>query len=397
MSATPTPQPQAVPQALEAPNQINLLWERYRSLIYVVVLGILGAMGVHYYLRMRDQGRVDAEWATFAQSIGLKDAYGSKEEMQSASDAYVAGGVASLKNLDLPKLESSFDAAPAHLKPYYLFAVACKAKLDKEFDKALQTLDKLSAAYPQHVLVKETEYPMQVRRPEPEKDDKKPPTANKKPTLKPALKGSSVQLLRDQIAAAKAFQMPAQFARVEVPADATKYKFETSKGAFVIALMPQAKLHREAFMKLAESQTPFWEGTAVDQIRRATKSAKRPMELHFGFDSSRTEDRTQWASKEPSKHQVEFEDSNLSHFAGAVCGRPEADGDAGGKSCVDRIWISVDDNAQQDGERVVFGYVVEGLDVLKSICELPMSSTQEDESGEGRPNDLVRITKVSKL
>ena len=121
------------------------------------------------------------------------------------------------------------------------------------------------------------------------------------------------------------------------------------------------------------------------------------MELHFGFDSSRVEDRTQWASKEPSKNQVDFEDSNLSHFAGAVCGRPEADAESGGKSCVDRLWISVDDNAGQDGERVVFGYVVEGLDVLKSICDLPMSSTQEDENGEGRPNDLVRITKVTKL
>lgn len=397
MSATPTPQPQAVPQALEAPNQINLLWERYRSLFYVVVLGILGAMGVHYYLRARDQARVDSDWSTFAQSIGMKDAYGSKEQMEDGANSYVAGGVASLKNLDLGKLESSFDAAPGHLKPYYLFAVACKAKSDKDFDKAMQTLDKLVAAYPQHVLVRESEYPTQVRQQEPEKDDKKPPSTNRKPTLKPATKGSSVQLLRDQIAAIKAFQMPAQFARVEVPADATKYKFETTKGSFVIALMPQAKLHREAFMKLADAQPPFWQNTAVDEIRRSTKNRKRPMELHFGFDSSRAEDRTQWASKEPSKNQVDFEDSKLSHFAGAVCGRPEADAESGGKSCVDRLWISVDDNAQQDGERVVFGYVVEGLDVLKGICELPMSSTQEDESGEGRPNDLVRITKVTKI
>lgn len=396
MSATPNPQPQAVPQALEAPNQINLLWERYRSLVYVVVLAILGAMGVHYFLRMREQARVDAEWLTFAQNIGLQSAYGSKEQFE-LPESLVAGGVASLKELDLAKLESSLEAAPAHLKPYYLFAVACKAKLGNEFDKATQTLDKLAAAYPQHLLVKDTEYPVQVRRQEPETEDKKPPTANKKPTLKPASKGSAVQLLREQIAAAKAFQMPSQFARVQVPADATKYKFETGKGSFVIALMPQAKLHRDAFMKLADAQPPFWEGLAIDEIRRPAKAMKRPMELHFGFESSRSEDTTKWASKEPSMNQVEFEDTNLSHFAGAVCGRPEADGDSSGKSCVDRLWISVDDNAQEDGERVVFGYVVEGLDVLKAICELPMSSTQEDERGEGRPNDLVRITKVTKL
>lgn len=394
MSATPTPQPQAAPQALEAPNQITLLWERYRSLAYVVVLAILGAMAVHYFLRMRDQARVDSEWATFAQSIGLKDAYGSKDQLESPT-AMVAGGVASLKDLDLAKLEASLDAAPAQLKPYLLFAMANRAKLDGQSDKAMQTLDKLVASYPNHVLVKESEYPVQVRRQEPDKDEQ--PAPNKKPKLKPAVKGSAVQQLREQIAAAKGFQLPAQFARIEVPADASKYKFETSKGSFVIALMPQAKAHREAFMKLAEAQPPFWEGLAIDEIHRATKFQKQPRELHFGFESSKADDQTKWASKEPSKNQVEFEDTKLSHFAGAVCGRPEADGESKSMSCVDRLWISVDDNAQEDGERVVFGYVTEGLDVLKAICELPMSSTQEDERGQGRPNEVVRITKVTKL
>lgn len=394
MSATPTPQPQAAPQALEAPNQITLLWERYRSLAYVIVLAIIGAMAVHYFLRMRDQARVDSEWAAFAQSIGLNGAYGSKEQLESPT-AMVAGGVASLKDLDLAKLEAGVESAPAQVKPYLLFAIASRAKLDGQFDKAIQTLDKLVAAYPNHVLVKDSEYPVQVRRPEPEKDEK--PAPNKKPKLKPVVKGSAVQQLREQVAAAKGFQLPSQFARTEVPADATKFKFETSKGAFVIALMPQAKAHREAFIKLAEAQPAFWENLAFDQIRRSSKFQKQPRELHFGFESSKADDQTKWASKEPSKNQVEFEDTKLSHFAGAVSGRPEADGDSKGMSCVDRLWISVDDNSQQDGERVVFGYVTEGLDVLKSICELPMSSTQEDESGEGRPNEVVRITKVSKL
>ena len=89
---------------------------------------------------------------------------------------------------------------------------------------------------------------------------------------------------------------------------------------------------------------------------------------------------------------VEFEDTGLSHFAGALSARPEADG----KSCFDRLWVSVTDESNQDGMRVVFGFVTEGLDVLENICQSELD-LQDEERGQGRPTENIRISAVEIL
>jgi cyclophilin family peptidyl-prolyl cis-trans isomerase len=111
--------------------------------------------------------------------------------------------------------------------------------------------------------------------------------------------------------------------------------------------------------------------------------------LHFGFASTKSDTRTEWESTEPSENPVDYEDTGLSHFPGAVAARHEADD----KSCADRFWINVDDWAMQDGETVVFAYVVEGLETLERACEATMSA-QEEELGQGRPEENIRITAV---
>ena len=199
--------------------------------------------------------------------------------------------------------------------------------------------------------------------------------------------------MRAQIAAAKVYAAPSRFARIDPPADAPKVKIELSGGygSFVIALMPQAPAHRDAFLRLAEAA--FWKDLAIDEIRRSAKSRKNSQELHFGLESTRgVDDRTKWTDTEPSKNLVDFEDSGLSHFAGAVSARNGADG----KSCVDRLWVSVEESPRFDGDRVVFAYVVEGLENLKRVCEAPMTA-QEEEQGIGKPSDAIRVTAVTKL
>jgi len=156
--------------------------------------------------------------------------------------------------------------------------------------------------------------------------------------------------------------------------------------------MPQAPEHTKKFLELAQQDGGFWNGLAVDEIQRGTENFDRPNALHFGFASTKEDDRTKWTDTEPSENQVEWEETGLSHFDGAISARPEADG----KSCADRIWIQVDDQANLDGNRVVFGYVVEGLDVLRSICEAGMSAEEEDR-GVGRPSENIRITAVEVL
>jgi cyclophilin family peptidyl-prolyl cis-trans isomerase len=385
MSATPP----SVLEGTQSPSQIELLWERYRSLAYVIVFAVIAALGVNYAVKYFNQKERDANWTSFVTSLSFDQTYtDSSKSFNSLTDL--------LKNVDLATIESSLSKALPAQKPFLLMAVARRAIVEKQWERAESALKELETGYASHSLVVASKYPIQTREElkEDEAKDKVVPVQQqpKKPKWKPAVEGSAVALVRQQIAAARGYVSPPQFAKTEVPADATKVKFELSEGfgSFVIALMPQAPKHREEFLKLVEAG--FWKDIAIDEIRRSTKTFKQPLELHFGFESTKDDDRTKWNTTEPSKNILEFEASNLSHFAGAVSTRNEADG----KSCSDRLWICVDDNPIHDGERVVIGYVVEGLDNLKRVCEAAMS-TQEEEQGSGRPSANIRVASVTKL
>jgi cyclophilin family peptidyl-prolyl cis-trans isomerase len=158
-----------------------------------------------------------------------------------------------------------------------------------------------------------------------------------------------------------------------------------------------APKHAEEFKKLVEKgENSFWAGMRVDEIHRTgTKQqfgSRQANEFHFGLEGSKEDDRQQWTSKTPSTHQVDYEYTDLSHFPGAVSGRPE-----GTKSSVDRLWISVDDNVTMDGTRVVFAYVVDGMDVVRKIGEATLATQGEEEGGSGKPQDNITIKSVKKL
>jgi cyclophilin family peptidyl-prolyl cis-trans isomerase len=383
MSATPP----SVLEGTQSPSQIELLWERYRSLAYVIIFAVVAALGVNYAIKYFDRKKTDENWSAFTATLGYEKGYtDDAKAFTSLTDL--------LKDVDLATIEASLGKALPAQKPFLLMAVARRAIIEKQWDRAESALKDLETNYPQHSLVKASKYPIQTRE-EVKKDQKKDEVVPvqqkpKKPEWKPAVEGSAVALVRQQIAAAKGYAAPTQFAKAEVPADATKIKFELSEGfgSFVIALMPQAEKHREAFIKLAKEG--FWKDVAVDEIRRSAKFMKQPLELHLGFKSTTVDDRTKWNTTEPSTNLLDFESTNLSHFAGAVSARNEADG----KSCSDRFWICVDDNPSHDGERVVFGFVVEGLDNLRRVCEAAMS-TQEEERGSGRPSANIRVSAVT--
>jgi len=387
MSAT-TPQLEGT----QAPSQIEFLYERYRPLLKWVLI-VLILVGAGYYgLKWQRQSSINANWSRFSASVGVGDTYADLEKTsESLADALAARS--------LVDLEKEFSLADPAQRPYVLLAIARKAMQDRNFDRAESALAQLEADYPKHALLQGNEYPVQVR--DVIKQDKpatdKPPR-NKKPDLKPAKAGSLVALLREQIAIAKDYAVPAQFSRVEVPADATKIKFELSgeNGSFVIALMSSfAPKHCEEFRKLAaEADGGFWKGINIDEIQRNGKGmgSRRPMQLHLGFASTKETERTKWVKTDPSSHQIDFEKNTLSHFQGAVSAREGVDG----KSCVDRFWIAVEDAAEEDGTRVVFAYVVEGLENLKKVCEAAMTG-QEDEAGIGIPTDNITVTSVTIL
>lgn len=383
MSSTPTP----TTQGTQAPSQIELLWERYKSIAYVLILATIAALGANYGWKKYTQGQVDQTWSSFAATLGLQSAY-TEESKQGESLTE------RLAKIDSAQLKAAIGTATEPQKPYLYSALARKAILDKDWDGAEAALKDLESKYPNHILCKNTPHPVQAQELVKEKEDaKQVPGKPKKPEYKPAVAGSGVSLMRAQIAEGRAYSAPPQFAQPTLPTEGVKVKFELSGGfgSFTLLLLQaEAPKHCEAFQKLAEDVKPFWLQIAVDEIHRPTKLQQVPRELHLGFESTRDEDRAKWTMTEASKNTLDFEKNKLSHFAGAVSARSEANG----KSCADRFWIAVDDAPAHDGDRVIFAQVVEGLENLKNVCEAAMTS-QEEERGQGKPSENIRVTAVT--
>jgi cyclophilin family peptidyl-prolyl cis-trans isomerase len=378
-------------EGTQTPNQIEFLWERYKNLVWVIMLAIVVALGANYGWKMMQQREVDATWSGIATAIGLDRGY-TNEEQSFLQPSLVD----SVRDLDMAGLEAFLAKATPEQRPFVLLAIARKAMLERNWERAESALTELEKNHANHSLVKTSDYPIQVRE---VVDPKAKPEPGRRPALQPATSGSAVSMMRAQIEAAKAYQVPAHFAPVTPPADAKKVQFHLSNGqSFTIALMAEhAPRHVESFLRLAAEREGkgFWENIAVDEIRRPTEFNGQPRELHLGFESTRDDDRTKWISTEPSKNMLDFETNTLSHFAGAVAGRNEAQGTES-KSCADRFWIVADDAARYDGERVIFGYVVEGLEAVRSICEESMSA-QEEQAGRGKPAATIRVTSVQVL
>ena len=378
MSATP-------PSNLEgtqSPSPFEVLWDRYKSLIVIVVGAVVLALVGQYAMRRMDQQATDEKWSKFSASIGLEGVYTDSSKANEPVNETLDG-------MEWSTLEGGLASADNAQKPYFHLAMARKAMIDEDWERAEAELAKLESGFAGHPLVTESKAPIQSRDRKEAEDDEQ----QDKLEFEPAKQGSVVSLMREQIASAKQFQRPAGFEKPEIPADAKKVKLTFGDyGSATFAMMPQAPAHAAKFLELAQQDGGFWNGLAVDEIRRGTERFKLPYSLHFGYASTKEDDRTKWTTTEPSEHQVEWEQSGLSHFEGAISARPEADG----KSCADRIWVHVDDDAMQDGSRVVFGYVIDGMDVLRSICEAGMSAEDED-TGFGKPSENIRITSVEVL
>jgi len=379
MSATPP----STLEGTQAPSPFEVLWERYKSLVTVIVVAILLALAGNYAWARFEQGNIDEKWSAFAASMGIDGTY------VDFAKAYEPVTKA-LGDVEMATLETGLGTADEGQRPYFLLAIARKAMLDSDWERAESALSEIESKYPKHPLVVKTKAPVQSRdQKEPEKGGTPPET----PEFEPAVEGSVVSLMRSQIANAKGFELPPSFTKPEIPADWPKVKFTFGDwGSATFALKAGSK-HAEKFVSLVKLDSgPFWNGIAVDEIQRGTENFDRPYAMHFGFASTKADDRTKWTTTEPSDNEIDFEKTGLSHFDGALAARPGADG----KSAPDRIWVYVDDQANLDGNQVVFGYVVEGLDVLRSICEAGMSAEEEDR-GQGRPTENIRVTAVEAL
>ena len=194
-------------EGTQTPSQIEFLYERYRPVLKWILI-LLALVGAGYYgLKWQRQSAINENWSRFVKSIGAGDSYSDPEKaVECLADA--------LSERDIEGLEKEFTAADAAQKPYVLLVIARKAMQSRTFERAESALAQLESQYPTHPLVQGSDYPVQVRDVvKQEKPAADKPPRNKKPDLKPAKAGSLVALLREQIATAKAYTVPTQFAK----------------------------------------------------------------------------------------------------------------------------------------------------------------------------------------
>jgi cyclophilin family peptidyl-prolyl cis-trans isomerase len=151
---------------------------------------------------------------------------------------------------------------------------------------------------------------------------------------------------------------------------------ETSRGTFVIALMPEvAPNHVGYFMKLA--QDGGYTGTTFHRaVRMGIIQAGDPLSKDPGKSS-------QVGTGGFGVLKAEFSQTPMS--AGAVAavlqpGRP----DSGGA----QFFIAVSDQLALNGQYTVYGKVVEGLEVVRTISEAPVDA-------QGKVTARIEITKVT--
>ena len=90
---------------------------------------------------------------------------------------------------------------------------------------------------------------------------------------------------------------------------------------------------------------------------------------------------------------LEFEAGmkNLSFFPLMVAAEQEKEG----KSSARRFFIAVNDcAADYDGEYVIFGRVIRGGEHITNIAQQDLGDVAEDNAGEGRPGNELKVKKT---
>src|SRR5262245_42435369 len=122
--ASPTPTSAGSLAGTQAPSQIEFLWERYRSLIWLVMLAIAAALGINYGLKYFNQRAIDEKWSGFAAAVNLDNQY------VAAPGFGIPSGLAEdLQAKDLAALEAALPKSEEAQKPFVLLAIARRAAM----------------------------------------------------------------------------------------------------------------------------------------------------------------------------------------------------------------------------------------------------------------------------
>ncbi len=184
-----------------------------------------------------------------------------------------------------------------------------------------------------------------------------------------------------------------------IPDKKTLVVFETSIGVFKVGLfVKKAPLYSENFLKKVSSK--FYDGLRFFKIQH-----QAPIDPRFGFSlpsggdiawvgnpTTRKENRKLWDLHYQSKETLPFQSSGISHFPFVLAAERVPDSLESSSEIV--YFTASDCSKERDGGNVVFGYVVEGKEIIKTIIGGKLSTPSEEKSGKGVPKKPVKIIKA---
>lgn len=244
--------------------------------------------------------------------------------------------------------------------PWALYLAASSAAAAKDFERARSCLQELEQSYPNHPVVADP--------------------------LIDQTGGSAVspaKLLGQRIDAELAFvrEHPTLFSNPELPPDAPKVRLTTDKGAIVVGLYKDvAPKLVENFLKLAKDGS--YVGTKFHNVVRNEY-------IRGGDPNTAKEDMSAWGKGGPG-YALDKEATGLKHFGGVISAVPDP-GDPM-KLSGSQFLITSGDVHALDESYVPFGKVLEGLDIVTAIENLPLA-----EKSFSQPKEPATILSVEVL
>ena len=259
---------------------------------------------------------------------------------------------------DLRRLESEIKDSPAAAWSLYIAATSAVDKHD--FDAAEAALAELRRNHPTHPLVAQTF------------------SANGTTAAE-----SVVDELTRRIAAQKSFTASHSglFENPALPADAPRVRLNTDKGPIVIGLYTdRAPKYVENFLKLVRDGS--YVGTKFHSIHKG--------EYVQGGDPNSIAGAPETWGKGGPGYTLEREPDQLRNFAGVISAVP-APGEAKMVSG-SQFAITTADAHRLDDTHIVFGRVVEGMELVREIEQSPIADNAFDQ-----PRDPVTVQSAEVL
>jgi cyclophilin family peptidyl-prolyl cis-trans isomerase len=327
------------PQTEKTPfgELVERYWKLGLGLAVVVIAGIL----ISQYFE-HQEGRVrDGSWERLLAQTQMKP----YPRIPTADPAVLANVAADLRG--------------QHAGPWAkLLEVNARLEAD-DSEGAQAAAQELIRSYPEHPLVRETYgFPHEVA---------------------PV---SIVQHLVNTIDRKEAWdaQHPEFSSNPALAADAPRVRLTTDAGVIVVGLYAdRAPRHVENFLKLVREG--FYDGTKFHRVISGYL-------IQGGDPNSKSPDASTWGQGGPG-YKVDSEPNELRHFAGVLSAAKQPGEE---QSSGSQFFITTAPVHGLDGQHVVFGQVLEGMDVVSKIEAAPIAPGTGD-----RPEAPVGITQAEVL